>query len=157
MKCDVVFVLLEDNLIQVKSGGKYPRNIADFNPVYDLWYALKYYGPKKIIVLDNIDLRRSVQSKWFFLKLWFISEWLEEITKIPVDHYHSIRENWVNNFGDEGEEDIIDQVRRLEKKDGYLFIDRNTQDNKEFIEGKGIEYIKSSDFIRTYNPHAKNI
>ena len=34
---DIVLVTVEDNLVHTKSGNKFPRNIADFMPDYNLW------------------------------------------------------------------------------------------------------------------------
>ena len=50
---DIILVTVEDNLVHTKSGSKVSRNIADFMPDYNLWYAIKFCDVKEIWIVEN--------------------------------------------------------------------------------------------------------
>ena len=67
MNGKLVFVMLNDCLIMVKSGNQNPINIGDFMPDYNLWYALKFMQPSIIVILDTPDISRELEPQEFIL------------------------------------------------------------------------------------------
>lgn len=153
MVYDQIFVVLSDCLIFTKSGSREQKNIADFMPDYNLWYALKFSGAKKITIIGDKDISRSPISDYIFTELEFISTWLTQMTKIPCNSGYSYHGNWKLHYGYESDPDLIDFMRKPGK---ILFIDRNSEVNQGYIKTKsGIEYIKKDDFIKLYNKNPK--
>ena len=139
---DLILVVVEDSLVHTKSGGQYPKNIADFMPDYNLWYALKFCNPGNVWVVENKDL---TSYGWNFMRLdfhetrySFITKWLSQMIENPECHrLYSIRGNWVYGWGYSGDEEIPDLIQRWNKEARkILFIDRDTRESESYIKSK---------------------
>ena len=158
---DIVLVTVEDNLVHTKSGNKFPRNIADFMPDYNLWYALKFCKTRDIWVVESHD---TTEYRWNAMSLgaWetkysFITTWLSQmIDNLNCHKMYSVKGNWIPGWSLEGEEipDLIKKWTKGARK--ILFIDNDSGTNKEYIEKKGyLEYTTKSEFIRKYNKNPR--
>lgn len=159
---EIVFIILDDCLVHTKSGYTAPRNIADFMPDYNVWYAFKSFpNLKKIVVLSNRNIERDLGSgKKHFIRCSFICEWLKEMvpTNPSVIYTYSLLGNfrpW-NLKNDDADIDLIQAtpLRYYEKEYRALFIDADNCSLYEYMHDKypGVDYIPKSEFVRTYNP-----
>ena len=160
---DIIFVTVEDSLVHTKSGDQYPRNIGDFIPNYNLWYALKYCKTGSIWVIENKDI---TTSDWYRSGGWdgyrirfdFICKWLSQVSEVKECHgYYSLYGNWIDSCG--SNDDIITLCLRCStntKK--VLFVDKNTKDNMKYIRSNypNFGYLTTSEFIEKYNVKKKN-
>ena len=154
---DLILVTVEDTLVHTKSGSKIPRNIADFMPDYNLWYALKFCNSGGIWVIENQDHTRGLMT----LAAWetkysFISIWLSQMIDKKCRKLYSIKRNWIPDWGCEGEDipDLIQKWSKWAKK--ILFIDKDTRENEDYIKSKGyLEYMTKSEFTQKYNKNPR--
>lgn len=154
---DLVIVTVENSLVHTKSGDRFPRNIADFMPDYNLWYALKYCSPKNVIVIENQDL---TSTGWGVLDLHshetrysFITKWLSQMINIDCVKYYSIKGNWKYLNTDHFLIDLI--TKRFSWARKILYIDKNTKSSEEFIRNYPFEYVTTEDFINKYNKNPR--
>lgn len=153
-KYDQIFVLLEESLITVKSGAREPKNIADFMPDYNFWYALKFSKPEKITIIGDKNISYSPNSMYIDTKLRFIEIWLSELTEVKCNSGYSYYGNWKFLFG-RSDEDLIDFFK-IKKPGNILFIDRDNNKHKDYInEKENIEYTTKSEFIKIFNKNQR--
>lgn len=146
-----IFVVFEDCLGTIKSQSREQKNIADFMPDYNLWYALKFASPKKITIISNRDISRSPLSGYIDLELRFLSVWLFQVTEIYCNYGYSYHGDGKILFT---KEDILDHYRV--KEGNILFVDRDLGRNREYVESrKGIQYMKKDEFIQKYNKNPR--
>lgn len=148
-----IFVIFEDCLGSVKSGAREQKNIADFMPDYNLWYALKFAAPERITIIGDKDISRSKLSEYIDDELRYLSIWLTQITGIYCNYGYSFHGDWKFLYGYPSEEELIDFLRVPGK---ILFIDRNTKSNKKYVTSKKeIKYMCKEEFITTYNKNPR--
>lgn len=148
-----IFVVFEDCLGIVKSGSKHQKNIADFMPDYNLWYALKFASPEKITIIGDKDISNSPLSGYIDIELKYLSIWLSQVTGIDCNYGYSYFGNWGFLFDYPSEKDILDYHTIPGK---ILFIDRNTKTNKDYVTKKEkIRYMSKEKFISTYNKNPR--
>lgn len=150
---DQIFVTFEDCLGFVKSGAREQRNIADFRPDFNLWYALKFAVPKRITIISERDISHSPLSGYIDDELRYLSVWLSQVTGVHCDYGYSYNGDWKFLFGYPSDKELLDHFRVPGR---VLFIDRNSGTSKGYVSGKhGIEYTTSSEFVRAYNKNAR--
>lgn len=159
LEYDIIIVTVEDSLVHTKSGNNYPRNIADFMPNYNLWYALKFCGAKEIWITENhnfADYGWNIMPVNFWeTKYSFISIWLSQMINIECHKIFSPKGNWIHSFCDTGE-DILDCIKKWTNQKKYLFIDKDSGKSKKYIESKGyLHYMTTSEFIEKYNKNPR--
>lgn len=140
-----------NSLILTKSGDKKPKNIADFMPDYNLWYALKFMSPDLVILVSNNDLlsiKESITETETRLK--FISIWFKQMTSIDCTYVYSIKGDWRPYFSDDSNI-LFNKIYGQRKYWKKMFIDSENEDNQDIIKSLGIDYIKVSKFISIYN------
>lgn len=148
-----IFVVFEDCLGSVKSGSREQRNIADFMPDYNLWYALKFASPKKITIIGDRDISRSSMGWYIDIELKYVSIWLSQVTGIPCNYGYSYHGDWKFLYGYPTDSELLDYLRVPGK---ILFIDRNTKTNKNYVNlEKNIPYMCKEEFITTYNKNPR--
>lgn len=150
---DQIFVVFDDCLGSIKSGSREQKNIADFMPDYNLWYALKFAEPKKITILGDKDISRSQISKYIDKQLGYLSIWLSQVTGITCNYGYSYHGDWKFLYGYPTDEEILDFLRIPGK---ILFIDRDTKTNKNYVSlKKDIRYMCKEEFIKEYNKNPR--
>lgn len=157
MDYDIILVTVEDNLVHTKSGSKVSRNIADFMPDYNLWYAIKFCDVKEIWIVEN----NNYSLKYMSLTAWetrysFIEIWLSQIIEKTCHKMYSVKGNWIPGWSQGGEE-IPDLIKRWTKESGkILFIDKDSRENEDYIGTKNfLDYITKSEFIKKYNKNPR--
>lgn len=162
LEYDVIIVTVENSLVHTKSGSNFPKNIADFMPDYNLWYALKFCSFKNLWVVENQDLTgygwNYMSSGEHDARYSFIKIWLTQMighNRLNSHHLYSIRGNWRPGWSRDNEgETILDFIKKREKNSKkILFIDKDTEESKEFI--KDFEYTTVSEFIKKYNKNPR--
>lgn len=154
---DVILVTVEDTLVHTKSGSRYPKNIADFMPDYNLWYAFKFCVFRDIWVVENNEYGSRLMSlEAWEIKYSFISEWLSQMIGKDCKKMYSVKGNWIPGWSIKGEE-IPDLIKKWTKKARkILFIDKDTRDNEDYVRSKDyLEYITKAEFIRKYNKNPR--
>jgi hypothetical protein len=151
--------MLNDCLITVKSGDLRPRNIADFMPDYNLWYAIKFMIPDVIVVLDNSDLTRDWPLGYYHTRISFISKWLSQVTGIgKVSFSYSLTGNWLSHFSADSK-DIIKSVsiRGISNIRPAVFIDSLGRAGEDWMKTNypGIDYLDKSEFIKYHNKNPR--
>jgi len=157
---DFIICMLDNVLVHTKSGSLYPRNIADFMPDYNLWYALKFCGPKTVVIVDNPDLSSrfwsSLDTPSYQTRISFIRIWLSQMTGIKTSAYFSTRGNWQYlGWDDKDMVDLISTKNDYKESKNPLFIDSNDKKSEELISKKGINYMTKDEFIEKYNPNPR--
>lgn len=148
-----IFVVFEDCLGSIKSGWREQKNIADFMPDYNLWYALKFVAPDKITILGDRDISRSSISMYIDTQLEYLSVWLSQMTGVTCDYGYSYHGDWKFLYGYPTDSEILDFLRVPGK---ILFIDRNTKNNEKYVNTKKeIEYMCKEEFITKYNKNPR--
>ena len=156
----IVFVMLNNCLISIKSGDKRPRNIGDFMPDYNLWYALKFMTPEIIIVLDNSDLTRNPGGlSYAHSKIDFITKWLSQVVGINEVYYsYSPRGDWKSYCFPESQ-DILEtiRIRRRNTFESAVFIDDIERTSEEYIKTKHPElvFLDKTEFIKYHNKNPR--
>ena len=158
MTYDILLISVEGVLVHVKSGDRYPRNIADFMPDYNLWYAIKFFGPSEIWTIENYDLTLPQESRLGGLdchevRISFISKWLSQISGIPCKRLYSTKGNWISGWGYKGEDEIPELILRISdlKHPKVLYVG----DDIEYFKGKGIDTMTPEKFIERYNKNPR--
>ena len=154
MTSSILIVSVENVLVHVKSGDRYPRNIADFIPDYNLWYAIKFFGPSEIWVVENYDVTSHPDNIGSHeTKLAFISKWLSQMTNIPCRHLYSLRGNFIPGWGYEGDDDLVDLILRfIEVKNPNLLY---TGNDINYYKSRNINTITPEEFISKYNKNPR--
>lgn len=152
-KYNQIFVVFDRCLGDVKSGAREQKNIADFMPDYNLWYALRYASPEKITILGDRDISRSPLSGYIQTELEYLSIWLSQITGVPCNYGYSYHGDWKYLNGWPSDEDLVNFLCVPGK---ILFIDRNTKDNEKYVNTKKeIRYMSKDEFIQKYNKNPR--
>lgn len=152
-KFDQIFVVFDNCLGIVKSGSREQKNIADFMPDYNLWYALKFSKTNQITILGDKDVSKSPMSDYIDTELKYLSIWLSQVTNIPCNYGYSYHGDWKYIFGYPTDKELIDHLRKPGK---VLFIDRNTKTNKNYVKTKeNLDYMCKDEFISLYNKNPK--
>ena len=148
-----IFVIFEDCLGSVKSGAREQKNIADFMPDYNLWYALKFAKPEKITIIGERDISRSTISGYIDIELRFLSVWLSQVTGVTCNYGYSYNGDWKFLYGYPTDKELLDHLRVPGKT---LFIDKNSKINKNYVNTKeNIEYLCKEEFIERYNKNQR--
>lgn len=156
----IVYVMLNDCLVTIKSGNPYPLNIGDFMPDYNLWYGLKYMSPGAIAVLDTPIISRDYPgTSYMDIKIRFISKWLSQVACVSEVYIsYSLDGSWRSNLFPESH-DIIDSVgiRRKSRFTEKLFIDNPWRTGEEYVKLQHPEflYMDKTEFIREYNKNPR--
>ena len=161
MNGNLVFMMLNDCLITVKSGNPIPINVGDFMPDYNLWYALKYMQPDVVVILDMpIISREYLSTSYFTAKIEFISKWLSQVIGVrDVYTSYSVDGSWRSHLYPESE-DIISsfRIRRLKLLRNRFFIDNLNRTSEVYIKENHpeISYMDKLEFINIYNKNPRN-
>lgn len=148
-----IFVVFEDCLGFIKSGSREQKNIADFMPDYNLWYAFKFASPNKITIIGDKNISRSKLHSYIDIELKYLSTWITQVTGIYCNYGYSYHGDWKFLFGYPSDEDLLDFLREPGK---ILFIDRDTKPNKDYVTSKKeIEYMCKEEFITMYNKNPR--
>ena len=156
----LVFVMLSECLISIKSGDSRPRNIGDFMPDYNLWYAIKFMAPEMVIVLENKDLTRSPWGlRYDHVKFEFITKWLSQVIGLKETYLsYSPRGDWRSYCFPESE-DILETVgaRGYRKLSPAVFIDSPNREGETYIREHHphLEYIDKTEFIKFHNKNPR--
>lgn len=148
-----IFVVFKDCLGETKSGSREQRNIADFIPDYNLWYALKYASPEKITIIGDLDISLSPISTYIDDELRYLSIWVSQMTGVYCNYGYSYHGDWKFLFGYPSDIDLLDYLQVPGK---ILFIDRNTKSNEKYVSfKKNIQYMCKEEFIKKYNKNPR--
>lgn len=157
---DLLYITLDNCLISVKSGDRYPRNIADMIPDYNLWYAIKFMAPRRIVIISNTDIPEWMKS-YYHIKLEFISKWLSQMTLVSkVSSSFSYLGNWMPHFYQPGEgPDLIRGagLNHEEREYTAAFIDTPERLSEEYIINNypSLDYIIAPEFIEKFNTRTR--
>lgn len=160
MNMKVVFVMLNDCLISIKSGNQRPINIGDFMPDYNLWYALKFMQPSIIIILDTPDISQEYPSTAHFTaKISFVAKWLSQVTGVSnVYTSYSVDGTWRSYLYPESSDILMTVGARGYKSAEYkVFIDNLGRTSEDYIKNfhSSVEYLDKTEFIKVYNKNPR--
>ena len=151
---ETVVISVEGSLVHIKSGEVSPKNIADFTPDYNLWYAIKFCKPKEIWVIENTDLTswgwNTMPLSYYQTRYEYISKWLSQVTNTRCRCIYSLHGDWKVI-----EEEIPDLIRKWTESERILFIDKDTKENEGYIKTKNLMYTTISEFTGRYNKNPR--
>lgn len=165
MKKEILFIDLDDTLIETVYGKTFPVGIWDMKFKSGILDAIKKFAPKQVIIVSNqggIEYG-FVKESSFFKKIAFISQCIEDYAEVPatfsfsktnsktdkrrkpntgmyLEHKHNYIEN--KDFSDKQ----CLMVGDASGKEGQF-----SDSDKMFAINCGIDYMDVEDFILKYD------
>ena len=156
---DLIFVILNKCLINIKSGNERPINIGDFMPDYNLWYAFRFMSPGAIVILDRPYIEREYPSTAYIdAKIKFISKWLAQVSGVKkVTTSYSLDGSWRAYLFSESPDILQNSGIALSRYESKIFIDSNTRESENYIRENhpDISYMTCQEFIDKYNKNPR--
>lgn len=167
-KYRVLFIDLDDTLIETITGETFPKGVWDMKWKFDVIDAIKNLVPEAVCIVSNqggIE-KGYVNECHFAVKIEYVCGCIRELTGIENVSYAYCIENDLSSFRRKPNIGMLEsfcnirywyQGKKLEKEEMLMVGDASGKEgqfsdsDKKTAENFGIDYLDIEDFIKEYN------